>query len=101
MAREPACTHESTVSALEVRRVGRLDPGSEDPARTTVQTVAMRRLARDRYRIMYRVRFLERSGAAHDVLTVQEASPEGCTVGHIEFFVSPRAPAAPAGSTSP
>lgn len=92
-AREPACTLEQSVGALaliELERAGRVSPESVDPARTSVETVATRRLARDRYRIVYRVRILERSGARHELVTVQEASPGACTAGHIEFFLASR-----------
>jgi hypothetical protein len=92
-AREPACTLEQSVGALaliELERAGHVSPESVDPARTSVETVATRRLAHDRYRIVYRVRILERSGARHELITVQEASPGDCTAGHIEFFLASR-----------
>jgi len=105
-AREPACTLERSVGALalvELRRAGHVSPDAVDPALTSVETVAMRRLGRDRYRIVYRVRLTERSGSRHELITVQEASPGDCTVGHIQFFLDTRdagAPTARAGDST-
>ena len=101
-AREPACTLEQSVGALaliELRRAGHVSPDAVDPALTTVETVAMRRLSRDRYRIVYRVRLTERGGSRHELMTVQEASPGDCTVGHIQFFLDTRDAAASAART--
>lgn len=73
-----------------LKNAGLTDNARLDFSKTQVTRIASEKIGKDLYRQVHKVRFTERSGATIDVITVNDASSEECSLGGVEVYVIAR-----------
>ena len=72
---------------VHLKNAGVTDNDRMDFTKTKTVRLVSERIGKDLYRQVHRVRFTEKSGTVIDVLTVNDASHEECSMGNVDVFV--------------
>jgi len=77
-----------TVSAfVHLKNAGITDNSKIDFAKTNTRRLSSEKIGKDLYRQVHDVKFTEKSGNIIELITVNDASSEECSVSGVEVFV--------------
>lgn len=90
-AKSPDCTgpnrYPASVAFVYLKNAGITDNYKVDFDKTKVMRLASEKIGTDLYRQVHYIVFTEKSGVKIDVITVNDASSEECSMSGVEVFV--------------
>ena len=90
-AKDPDCTgvdHWPTAMAfVHLKNAGITDNNKVDFTKTKTVRLASEKIGKDLYRQIHQIKFTEKSGIILEVITINDASNEECSMSGVDVFV--------------
>lgn len=90
-AKDPDCTGvdqwPTSMAFVHLKNAGITDNNKLDFSKTKTVRLASEKIGKDLYRQVHRITFIEKSGNTIEVITVNEASKEECSMSDVDVFV--------------
>jgi hypothetical protein len=77
----------TSMAFVHLKNAGMLYNETTDFSKTRTTRIASEKIGKDLYRQVHRVTFIQKSGSPIEVITVNDASHEECSMGGVEVFV--------------
>ena len=80
----------ATMAFVHLKNAGMTDNAKIDSTKTTVVRLASEQIGNDLYRQVHNVKFIEKSGNVIEVITMNDASHQECSMSAVDVFVVAR-----------
>lgn len=93
-AKDPDCTHPDAwpggMAFVYLKNAGVIDNDSLDVTKTKITRLASERIGKTLYRQVHLVRFIKKSGESIDAITVNDVSPQECSMSDVDVYLVSR-----------
>jgi hypothetical protein len=89
--KDPACSTQNSwapsMAFVHLKNAGLTDNAKTDFSKVLVQRIASQRIGRDLYRQVHNVKLPQSDGTSLEVITVNDASTQECSMGAVDVYV--------------
>jgi hypothetical protein len=90
-AKGPNCTGvdqwPTAIAFVQLKNVGITDNNKVDFTKTKTVRLASEKIGKDLYRQIHQIKFTEKSGITLEVITINDASNEECSISGVDVFL--------------